>query len=329
MKILKRIVATLTVIVFGLFVYIQTGYNKKFNDTPYPAIHASKDSTVIARGKYLVYGPAHCAMCHVDKGQDEDVDAGKELPLIGGFELHIPVGVCRPANITSDKETGIGALKDEEIARMMRYNVKRNGEAAIPFMPFQEMSDEDITAVISYLRTLPPVRHEVLPSEYNFVGKIVKTFVLKPTMPTAEPPKKMVRDTSATYGKYMAMSVSNCYGCHTDRNMKTGEFTGKPFAGGLAFISEPETANMGFISPNLTPDKATGRIAEWEQATFLDRIHKGRLQKGSPMPWGPFSRMEENDIKAIYNYLRSVPPVNKTISKTTFAEGEQMPVTAN
>jgi mono/diheme cytochrome c family protein len=325
MKTVKRILVTLCVLVLVLVVYVQLGYKKKFNDIPYPDVKASKDSAVIARGKYLVFGPAHCAMCHIDVGQDMLVDAGKELPLVGGMEMHIPVGIIRPANLTSDKETGIGTLTDGQIARMMRYNVKRDGEAAIPFMPFQEMSDEDMTAVISYLRTLPPVKHEVPSSSYNLIGKIVKTFVLKPSMPQTQPPKMVMHDTSVAYGNYMTHSVANCYGCHTDRDLRTGEFTGKPFAGGLIFAPVPETFNRCFMTPNLTPDKATGRMADWELVTFMDRMHKGRLQKGSPMPWGPFSRMDDNDLKAIYNYLRTVPSVNNDVTKTAFDEGEKMP----
>lgn len=324
-KILSGLAIAILVAIAGFVSYVSLGYHKKFNDTPYPDVKASTDPAVIARGKYLVYGPAHCAMCHINKGEDDLADAGKEVSLAGGFEINIPIGVFRPANLTSDKETGIGAMSDKEIARMLRYNVKRNGETTIPFMPFQELSEEDMVAVISFLRTLPPVHHEVKPSEYTFIGKIVKTLALKPSMPKNEPQKAVQRDTTAAYGKYLAMSVANCYGCHTNRDMKTGEFTGKPFSGGLHFAPEPELKGFGFITPNLTPDKQTGRIADWEQVTFLDRMHKGRLQKGSPMPWGPFSRMDESDLKAIYNYLRSVEPVKNEIAKTVFQPGEKMP----
>lgn len=325
MKILLRILLVLAIIVLGLASYINLGYDKKFKDIPYPDVKASKDSAVIARGKYLVFGPAHCAVCHVNVGQDQEVDAGKELPLIGGFEIHLPIGTLRSSNLTSDKETGIGALTDAQIARMLRYNVKHDDIAAIPLMPFQETSEEDIVAIISYLRTMPPVRHEVKPTEYNFIGKIVKTFILKPSMPANKPPQMINKDTSAEYGKYLAMSVSNCYGCHTDRNLKTGEFTGKPFAGGLGFAPVPEDLNYGFVTPNLTPDKETGRMADWTEDAFIKRFRAGRLKKGSPMPWGPFSRMDESDLKAIYRYLQTVTAVKNAVEKTVYAPGEKMP----
>lgn len=321
MKIALRIALVLLILVAGLALYIQLGYKKTFTDIPFPEIKATGDSAMIAHGKYLVYGPAHCANCHIDKGQEAEVDAGKEMPLIGGYEFNIPPGVLRSRNITSDKETGIGGLSDAQIARALRYNVAHNDEALAPLMPFQQLSVYDMTCIISYLRTLPPVKHEVLPTEYNFLGKIVKTFILKPSMPTESIPDKVIPDTTPEYGRYLAHSVANCYGCHTDRDLKTGEFTGKPFAGGLVFEPSPETRGYGFVTPNLTPDE-TGKMSGWTEQTFIARMRQGRIHQGSPMPWGPFSRLEENDLKAIYRYLQTVPPVKKTIVKTAYAPNE-------
>lgn len=325
-KIVLRVVGVLVLLIGAFAVYIQFSYNKKFNDTPYPTnIKASADPAVIARGKYLVYGPAHCASCHTDKGQEAVVDQGQEVPLAGGFEIHLPLCVLRPRNITPDKETGIGNLTDAEIARTLRYNVNSKGEALIPVMPFNDMSDEDMIAVISYLRAQAPVKHEVKPTEYNFLGKAIKFFLIKPTMPNGTPPQMVTRDSSAAYGKYLATSVANCYGCHTERDLKTGAFIGKPFAGGFIFEPSEESNGWEFVSPNLTPDNETGRIAAWDQAAFCKRIHSGRVFKNSPMPWGPFSRMDESDMKAIHNFLRSVEPVNNKIEKTAYQPGEVMP----
>jgi mono/diheme cytochrome c family protein len=326
MKIALRIALIILVLVAGLALYIQLGYHKTFADTPFPDIKATKDSAMIAHGKYLVYGPAHCANCHVNKGQEADVDAGKEMPLIGGYEFNIPPGVLRSRNITSDKETGIGALTDAQIARTLRYNVNHGNEAIAPLMPFQQLSVYDMTCIISYLRTMPPVKHEVAPSEYNFLGKFVKTFILKPSMPAEKVLDKIAPDTTPEYGRYLAHSVANCYGCHTNRDFKTGEFTGKPFAGGLVFPPVPETNGYGFITPNLTPDP-TGRMDGWNETTFINRMRQGRIHKGSPMPWGPFSRLDENDLKAIYRYLQTVEPVKRTIAKTVYSpeEAKAMP----
>jgi mono/diheme cytochrome c family protein len=252
------------------------------------------------------------------------VDKGAELPLAGGFEIHIPPGTFRPRNLTADKETGIGNLSDGEIARTLRYGVNHDHEAVFPFMPYQNMSVDDMTAVISYLRTIPAVHHEVPPTEYNFLGKFIKTFVFKPEPPVDPAPKGIPRDSTPEYGKYLATCVANCYGCHTNRDLRSGKFIGKPFAGGTAFPPSVESYNNGFITPNLTPDKETGVISEWNETGFINRMHAGRRVKGSPMPWGPFSRMDDIDLKAIYRYLQTVEPVKKVILKTVFKPGEKM-----
>ena len=326
MKKFLRFLGVMVILIVAFALYIQFfGYKRMFPDIPYPEMKASTDPLVIARGKYLVYGPAHCANCHTHISNQADVDAGREVPLSGGFEFTTPVGVFRSRNITSDKETGIGGFTDQQIARSLRYNVSHTNEALAPFMPFQEMSEEDMIAVISYIRTLAPVRNEVPLSSFNFLGKIVKTFILKPSMPAMKPAYSVSRDTTPEYGKYLAHYVANCYGCHTNRDMKTGTFTGKPLAGGLFMEPSPETQGYGYMTPNLTPDPETGRMYGWTETAFINRMKSGRIHKTSPMPWGPFSRMDENDLKAVYRYLQTVVPVKNEIKKIVYAPGEQMP----
>src|SRR5688572_28548757 len=118
-------------------------------DPGFPAIRASGDPGVIARGRYLVHGPAHCSGCHGADAARADLDASRDRPLSGGLEFHLPIGTIRAANITGDRQTGIGGMRDEEIARSLRFGVGRNGRALAPFMPFADLSDEDLTAVIS------------------------------------------------------------------------------------------------------------------------------------------------------------------------------------
>jgi len=268
-------------------------------DRPYPAIRASSDSAVIQRGKYLVFGAAHCADCHGPTNSDSLYNLGLDVPLAGGFTFDFDLGKIYAKNITPDMETGIGKRTDAEIARTLRYGVHANGKAVLDFMPFHNTSDEDLTAIISYLRTQKPVKHKVSDNSFNVMGKVVNAFMIEPVGPDGEVPVSVKPDTTAVYGAYLAKSVANCYGCHTERGM-TGAFTGVPFAGGLEI--------EGFITPNLTPD-STSRIFGWSQKNFLDRFRMGKLIKTSPMPWNSFKRMNDNDIKAIYNFLHSLKPV--------------------
>ena len=187
-KILLRILAVIVIIIGGLIIFIFVAWNKKHN-APYPEITASTDSTVIARGKYLAFGPAHCASCHVPMDKLKEVDKGLEVPLSGGWELTIPPGTFRARNLTPDMETGIGKLTDAEVARVLRYSVGHDGKSIFPFMPFQEMSDEDLTAVISFLRSQKAVKNLIKPTEYSFLGKAVMAFgLIKPEAPKNTPP---------------------------------------------------------------------------------------------------------------------------------------------
>ena len=63
----------------------------------------------------------------------------------------------------------------------------------------------------------------------------------------------------------------------------------------------------------------------WDENVFLDRFHSGRIFKGTPMPWGSFSRMEDGDLKAIYHYLLSVRPVKNQLDKYVYAPGDELP----
>lgn len=298
----------------------------KKHDAPYPEISASKDSALIARGKYLAYGPAHCATCHVPMDKIMSVENGEIMPLSGGWEFTIPPGTFRAPNITPDIETGIGKLSDKELARTLRYSVGSNGRCIFPFMPFQELSDEDLTAILSFLRSQEPVKHQMKKTELTFLGKAVTTLgMIKPVGPKKDPAKSVKIDTTVEYGSYLAQSVANCIGCHTKRDLKTGAFIGEPFAGGFIFKPEPLSMGYGFVSPNITPDVETGIMATWDEQTFMTRFKKNRVHKGSPMPWGSFSRINDLEVKALYKFLKSLDPVKNKIGKIVYNPGEALP----
>lgn len=301
-------VAVITAVFIGA-VFLLDG---KTYDAPYPPITASTDSAVIARGKHFVYGAAHCNYCHGSKEDLKKTLNGEMVELRGGFEFVMPLGVIRTPNITPDKETGIGTMTDQELARALRYGVGHDGRALYGFMPFNNLSDEDLTAIISYLRSIPPVKNRVVNRELNFAGKAVTAFLIKPVGPAGEPAMEVTPDSTSTYGRYLANFVANCVGCHTDRDLMTGEFTGKPFAGGLAMDSEEDPTAV-IISPNITPDPRTGRMAGWSEELFIHRFRQGSLVPGSHMPWGAFKNMSDLELKAIYRYLQTVEPVHNEI----------------
>lgn len=308
-RILLSLAALIVVLVIGIAAYVASRQNLKF-DPPYPEIAASSDSAVIARGHYVVRNLANCAQCHGDTTKYAANLAGVDVPLTGGFTWNIPPGIFHARNITPDPETGIGRFADREVGRALRFGVGRDGRALLPFMEFQGLSDEDLVAVVSYLRTQPPVRNVVPPHRYNLLGAVVKATVLaNPVGPKGPTLKESPRGATVENGRYLVESVALCWACHTQRNDATGELIGPRFGGATGFL-EPLDPGHLWGPPNLTSDP-TGKTGQLTEDQFVARFRTGRLLPGSPMPWQGFSRLDESDIRAIYRYLRTVPPVHR------------------
>ena len=315
LKILKwlgLIVMSLLILLIAATAAMQ---HKKF-DVPYPDIHASTDSAIIRRGRYLVTSVSHCAYCHGDSAKTALLHNGGIISLKGGRVFPIPLGKVHIPNITPDKETGIGNISDGAIARALRNGVGHDGRALIGFMPYQGLSDADLTAIISYLRQQPPVTNAVPHIEPTVLGRVVMAWLLKPTGPRYTPPSNLKPDTTAVYGAYLANNVASCYSCHTARDPKNGQFIGAPFAGGFHMASESDPANYEVITPNLTPDPKTGRLAAFDFHLFQSRFRMGPLTPHTSMPWGAFRNMSDSDLKAIYNYLQQLKPVYNKIDQT-------------
>lgn len=301
MKTTLKVIGIIVSIICLLLLYVQLTFRQNF-EAPLTGIKSTTDSSVVARGKYLVLGAAHCYTCHMP---DSMLRKGYREEMIGGNPLETPFATFYTPNITSDKETGIGNFTDEQLARAIRYNVNHNSKAMVGFMTYNGMSDDDISAIISYLRTTPPIRNIVPEHDYNMLGKILMRFLIKPATPTVE---NLEPDTTAAYGKYLAYNVTNCNGCHTKRGSK-GEFIGEPFAGGYSWDLDDAT----YTAANLTPDDSTGRIAKWSQDVFIQRFRTGRVLENSPMPWDAYQMLSDNDLKALYNYLQQLPPVHNEV----------------
>lgn len=278
-------------------------------DAPAEELAASADPEVIERGRALAYGPAHCADCHLDPATElPEVARGQFLPLAGGRTFVTPIGVFPSPNLTPDPETGIGRRTDAELLRLLRHNVRHDGRAALPAMNFQDLSREDLVALVSFLRSQPPVRRAFPDRQVNLLGKAVFAFVLTPAGPHEEPPAAAPRGPTVERGRYLAHSVAACVGCHTPRSEVDGSFVGAPFSGGNPFDDEVD-AHFVVVPPNLTPAARTGRLAGWTEDAFVQRFRTGRLHPGSPMPWTSYARMSDDDLRAIFRYLRTVAPV--------------------
>jgi mono/diheme cytochrome c family protein len=304
-RILIGLAAALGLAALALTIVVLVRQNRRFA-APYPAITASSDPALLARGRYLVYGPSHCAYCHGAVERQAELTSGGEIPLTGGMTFDLPIGKTRVPNLTPDPETGIGRLRDGELARVLRHGVTPDGRALLPFMPFNDLSDEDLTAIISFLRAQPAIRNPVPPSERNLLGRVVSALMLKPTGPSGPVVARVPAGPTVEYGRYLTHSVGSCVLCHTQRDERTAAPVGPLFAGGLVLDSHP-TPGREFITPNLTPDPRWGWIASWPEEVFVARIHQGAVHENSPMPWSAFKRMSDDDLRAIFRYLRTLP----------------------
>jgi mono/diheme cytochrome c family protein len=181
-------------------------------------------------------------------------------------------------------------------------------------MPYGDMSDDDIVAIISYLRTLPPVRRDVRGNEWTLLGKVLKSIVpaAKPRLDVHPPRISPQQEMTAARGEYLANSVADCGGCHTPFNELTGATTGPAFSGGNALDPArfPDVdATIKFRPPNITPLAGSALTKFPDRATFIARFKNGgRKFQGSPMPWEAFAQMTPEDVGALYEYLMTVPP---------------------
>lgn len=306
-KILKGlgVLAGLIVLgVVGLVVYVNHKVSKSY-DLPLPNIQRDSSPEGLARGE-AIYNTV-CGECH-SQGAPQAVGA----PLL---DYPKELGNFHSANITSDPVAGIGSMKDEEVARMIIHSINRDGKPRM--MPaFSRMSDEDVAAVIGYLRSdrpeFKPHPQKAPPSEPSFVGRAVHALVAginpKPREPLKAPPK----GPTAEYGKYLATGIYDCIICHTMGFAGPGQKLKDPnlFAGGFEFDLAPYGGEGFMYSANITPHETQG-LGKWTLEQFKTALTQGVTPDGhilrKPMP--RYRYTDDVEMEALYVYLKSVPAV--------------------
>ena len=271
----------------------------------------------VARGKYLFTVAADCDGCHSQRDFGRVggpvVESGRGRGnVLSSFVQGLPGTVVAP-NITPDCETGVGTWTDGEKIRAIREGVDKDGNALFPMMPYQNfrnMSDEDVQSLVAYMNTLVPV-HNLLPkTQLDFP---VSVLIKSAPQPVGSVPPPDV-STKVKRGKYL-VTLAGCGDCHTP-TQKGQPVAGMEFAGGEVFATR-----MGTVyTANITPDPQTG-IGKWSEDNFLKKFYDyqeyaaGAAPKlAGPesftlMPWLSFCKMPSEDLRAIYQYLRTVKPV--------------------
>ena len=152
------------------------------------------------------------------------------------------------------------------------------------------------------------------------MGKAIKTFAppFKPMFDPAPAKSAPPMGTSAERGEYLARYVANCFGCHTNFDPVSLEQIGEDWGGGAEMEPVPLPGvdpKQWVRSPNLT-SHPTGVLKNFPDAdAWVKRFRAGRQIEVSYMHWGPFSRMAEDDLVAIYEYLKTVPPVDAEVGE--------------
>ena len=263
----------------------------------------------LERGEYLVKNVAGCLFCH------SDVDTSVEgLPVKAGF-----AGSGRPftaedmpwlvaSNITSDRETGAGTWTDDMIARAIREGIGHDGRALFPLMPYlnyRRMSDEDLASIITYIRSLPAVKLQHPVTQIPFPPGPLINAVPQPLDSAVPEPDT---STPEKRGEYLT-TLASCSDCHTPRNDKGEYLPGMAFAGGNPL--EFKGARPVRAAANLTP--SPNGIPYYDDNLFLEMMRTGQVrarQISDVMPWGHYRNMTDDDLKAIFAYLKTLQPVD-------------------
>jgi len=259
---------------------------------------AAQDADLLARGKYLVTGPMGCGNCHTPMGPEGFVEA---QALGGRLVDQNEMFTAIAPNITPGGE--VAGWSDAELSRAIREGIRPDGSLIGPPMPFtfyRHLSDTDVAAIVTYLRTVPAVTNDPGTSHYNM-----------PLPPAYGPPVESVADiphgVSVEYGRYLAGPVAHCLECHTPMGPQGPMVDTDLGRGGFAFHGPWGTS----IAANLTSSK--DGLAEFTDAQIGQMIRTGIRPDGShmlpPMPYSFFANMTDDDLAAIILYLRTLPPL--------------------
>ena len=264
----------------------------------------------VARGRYIFGATGGCGCHTVPKGQ----------PNAGGRKYEGPFGTVYSSNITPDKQTGIGGWTDEQIIAAIRLGRRPNGERILPVHPFtvfNGMAEEDLRAVVTFLRTTKPV------SKQNQPKKLVPLFesVMLPAWLVAFAPRETPPPKAPTIGvargEYLVKAVGHCGECHTPRTMTMAPDSGRFLAGAP---KGPEDQAM----PNITPDRETG-IGKWSVEEIADYLGSGNKPDGDVAgglmaeviegTLAGYKDLNRADLLAIAQYLKTIPPIRNKIGK--------------
>jgi mono/diheme cytochrome c family protein len=313
-KIVLMIVGIIVIIALAGFSFIEIrgvpNYEVKKVDF---AVKSTPES--VARGKKIVL--LLCADCHRNN------QTGK---LTGQLLSGVPkeFGPAYSQNITQDKTYGIGGWTDGELVYLLRTGIKRDGQYSPPYMAkLPHLSDADMNAVISFLRSddslVAASATPDQPCEPSFVTKLLCAVAFKPFKMPEHKIDMPDSNNAVELGKYLVYNLE-CFTCHsadfkTD-NWEVPEQSKGYMGGGNKPLSR---AGKVILTQNLTPDNETG-IGAWTEARFVNALKYGAMENDKALrdPMQPYIYLTDKEAKAIYAYLKTVPPLVNKVPRSPF-----------
>lgn len=269
----------------------------------------------VERGKKLA--SMLCASCHINR--ETGVLSGTKMP-----DAPAEFGVIYSANITHDKDYGIGDWTDGEIVRLLRTGVKKNRQYAPPYMAkLPHMADDDINAIISFLRSDDPMVAAVNkpdpPCEPSFLTKFLCRVAFKPFPMPDHSIDMPDTNNMVELGKYLAYNL-DCFSCHS-ADFKTNDFLEPEnsvgyFAGGNKPL---DLKGRVKVTANLTPHKESG-IGDWTEEQFVKALKYG-LKDDEPAleyPMLPYSQLTDMEASAIFAYLKTIPAIDNKVERSLY-----------
>jgi mono/diheme cytochrome c family protein len=262
-------------------------------------VSSLRAETPLERGTYLMHSIVACGNCHTPKGPQGDVPG---MELAGGVDFKEDVFTAISPNITPDAETGIGKWTDAQIITAIREGKRPDGTIIGPPMPialYRDMADDDVKAIVAYLRTVKPIANKVAKSQYKI-----------PLPPSYGPPVTNVapiaRTDKVAYGKYLASSLGHCVECHSTPGANGApDFVNHTGGGGMHFNGPWGVS----YAPNITP----AALGKYSDDDIKNAITKGVRPDGSrlmpPMAYGYYANIAPADLDAIVAYLRTLKPL--------------------
>jgi cytochrome c553 len=288
LRILGRALGALAVVaaLLALLVYVRSEQRLR---AVYPVRAATLpipyDSATVARGDHLYHAMISCDLCH---GEDAGGKVYSDVPA---------VATMAGPNLTRGNG-GVGAtFADSDWVRAIRHGVRRDGTSlmVMPSEVYVHLSNDDLAAIIAYLKQVAPVNRIMPASRFGPIGRTLlaagkMNILVAPKTPVYRAAPPVPRTPTAEYGKYIA-NVSGCHGCHGYG------LSGGRVAGPSSF---PPASNL-----------TVGGIGDWTETDFVYAMRDGKRPNGTTinefMPWRSFGRMTDDELHALWLYLRSMP----------------------